>query len=349
MTSILTGLTVRTHRCGRFGGLTYGLDPELPTLATILRENGYSTAAFVNVAYLGHTFGLSKDFEHFRINSVGQGMARVTVDSLLMWLDEDNPEDPFFVFFHLFDPHLPYDPPEGFDTCFEPRGTSGITEWEMNALGEFYPLQVPHLLNMYDGEIKWTDSQLSRLFSELRERGLTDNLIIVLTADHGEEFLEHGEWGHGNNLYQTSIHVPLIISGRGIPEGSSDSITVAQIDILPTILTFAGIPVPERIEGMDLFGDIPLDRSVYSSGVSDDSISAALVSDHAKIIWSSMDDRSEQFNLRDDPLEIYRLDTDSLLLESLLEYWAWPCLWEPTMKDKSDRDLEQLRALGYIN
>jgi arylsulfatase A-like enzyme len=349
MTSILTGVTVRTHGCRHYEDASYGLDPELPTLTTILLENGYVTAAFVNINYLGDTFGLSKDFEHFCIDDEGHGRARLTVDSLLAWLDEDNPEMPFFVFFHLFDPHLPYDPPEGFDTAFEPRGTSGITEWRTNALNEWYPSQAPHLMNLYDGEIKWTDSQLGRLFAELRERDLTDNLIIVLTADHGEEFLEHGDWGHGNNLYQNSIHVPLIISGPGIPAGSSDSITVGQVDILPTLLTFAGIPVPQRIEGLDLFGVIPPDRPVFSSGVFSDSTMAALVADHSKIIWSPVDDYSEMFKLRVDPAEMNRLDADSLLLDELLEYWAWPCLWEPTKNELAAIQLKQLRNLGYIN
>lgn len=244
MTSILTGVTVKTHGCRHYNEASYGLDPKLPTLTSILLEEGYRTAAFVNINYLGERFGLSKDFEYFCYDDEGHGRARLTVDSLFAWLDGDNYKEPFFVFFHLFDPHLPYDPPEGFDTCYEPRGACGITDWQQNALGEWYPMQTAHLLNLYDGEIRWTDSQIGRLFAGLMERDLTGNLIIILTADHGEEFLEHGSWGHGDNLYQHAIHVPLIIAGPGIPVGTVDSNTVGQIDILPTILTFADIPVP---------------------------------------------------------------------------------------------------------
>lgn len=349
MASILTGLTVRTHGCRHYDDASYGLDPLVPTLATILLEEGYRTAAFVNINYLGETFGLSRDFEHFCYDGEGHGTARVTVDSLLTWLDGDNYEEPFFVFFHLFDPHLPYDPPEGFDTCYEPRGTCGITKWKQNALGEWYPQQTAHLLNLYDGEIKWTDSQLGRMFAGLRERDLTDNLIIVLTADHGEEFLQHGDWGHGNNLYQHALHVPLIIAGPGIPAGTADSITVGQIDILPTILTFAGIPVPEGAEGLNLFGEILHDRPVYSSGVFSDSAQAAVVSERDKIIWSPVDDTSDMFNLLDDPGEMNPLNADSLLLNQVLEYWAWPCLWEPTKNELTLIEQRQLRDLGYIN
>jgi len=350
MASILTGLTVKTHGCRHIGSTSYGVDPKLPTLATILLEEGYRTAAFVNIGYLYEdTYGMSKDFEHLYYNDDGHGRARVTVDSLVAWLDGENCSEPFFVFFHLFDPHLPYDPPEGFDTCFEPRGTSGITEWEMNAIGEYPPQQVSHLLNLYDGEIKWTDSQLGRLFSELRDRSLSDNLIIILAADHGEEFLQHGDWGHGSNLYQNSLHVPLIITGPGIREGTSDSVTVGQIDILPTILTFAGVPIPSRAEGLNLFGEIPVDRPVYSSGVYSDSVSAAVVAGRDKIIWSPVDDSSEMFYLKDDSVEMNPLEADSLLLDRLLDYWAWPCLWDPIVNDISAIEQQKLRNLGYIN
>ncbi len=350
MASILTGLTVKTHGCRHIGSMSYGVDPKLPTLATILLEEGYRTAAFVNIGCLYEdNYGMSKDFEHLCFHEEGHGRARITVDSLLTWFDGDSHEEPFFVFFHLFDPHLPYDPPEGFDTCYEPRGASGITEWRQNALDEWYPTQAAHLLNLYDGEIKWTDSQLGRMFAGLRERELTDNLIIILTADHGEEFLQHGDWGHGNNLYQNALHVPLIITGPGIPGGTYDSITVGQMDILPTILTFAGIPVPERIEGLNLFGEIPHDRPVYSSGVFSDSAIAAVVSERDKVIWSPVDDSSEMFDLENDLAEMNRLTADSLLLNRLLEYWAWPCLWEPIVNDISAIQQQKLKDLGYIN
>ena len=101
MASILTGLTVKSHGCRNYDDGPYGLDPLVPTLATILLEEGYRTAAFVNVVYLGDIFGLSKDFEHFFYDGECHGRARVTVDSLLTWLDGDNYEEPFFVFFHL--------------------------------------------------------------------------------------------------------------------------------------------------------------------------------------------------------------------------------------------------------
>ena len=351
MASILTGLTVKTHGCRHStDNISYGVDPRLPTLATILLEGGYRTASFVNIHYLfADNYGMSKDFEYLRYHDEGHGMARATVDSLLAWLDGDNFEQPFFVYLHLFDPHLPYDPPEGYDTSYEPGGASGITDWKQNALDEWYPQQTAHLMNLYDGEIRWTDSQLGRLFAELRERGLSDNLIIILTADHGEEFLEHGDWGHGNNLYQHVLHVPLIITGHGMQSGMVDSTTVAQIDILPTILTFAGIPVPERAEGLNLSGEIPDNRPIFSSGVFSDSLITSVLSGHMKVIWSPMDDSSEMFDLEKDPAEMSPLKADSLLLDKLLDYWARPCLWEPIVNDISEIEQEKLKDLGYIN
>ncbi len=350
MASILTGLTVRSHGCGYYEDIqaSRGLDPELPTLATIFLEEGYRTAAFVNITYLGETYGMNKDFQHFCYDGNGHGRARITVDSLFAWLDSDDFQEPFFVFFHLFDPHAPYDPPEGYDRSFEPNGTMGITDWRTNALGEWYPSQIPHLMKLYDGEILWTDSQLGRLFQGLRERELTDDIIIILTADHGEEFLQHGARTHATNLYQHVLHVPLIIAGPGIQPGVNDSNVVGHIDILPTVLAFADISVPERSEGLKLFDDIPLDRPVYSSGVNCDSAQASVMVENYKVIWSPVVDSSEMYDLAVDPFERIPLETDSLLLEEVLRYWAWPCLWEPTDFELDLIEEKQLHDLGYI-
>lgn len=346
MATILTGLTVRTHGCRQYGDACYGLDPELPTLATILRDEGYRTAAFVNITYLGEDYGLNKDFQHFCYHEEGNGRAGETVDSLLAWMDGDDFGQPFFVFFHLFDPHLPYDPPEGFDRTYEPDGTRNVTRWRQDLTGQWYPRQ--HLMNLYDGEIRWTDSQIGRLLAEIRQRGLEEDLIVVLCSDHGEEFLEHGDWGHGPNLYQTSIHVPLMMSGPGIASGITDSTTAGQLDILPTLLTLLEIQVPERAEGMDLFGTVPDDRHMYSSGVRCDTAQAAVVSNGMKLIWVAIEDSTETYDIRNDPMETEPLAADSALLESVLQYWAWPCPWEPTTREIDMIERRRLEDLGYI-
>ena len=349
MVKIYTGLTERSHGCNDFGNCSRGLDPELPTIATILHDEGFNTAGFVNINYLGQLYGMDKGFDCFLINDEGHGRAAETVDEFISWLDSEEFSKPFFVVFHLFDPHLPYDPPMGYDRTFSDYGTMGITQWIHDENGEVDPAQKDHLRNLYDGEIRWVDSQLSRMFRAIREKRIADNTLIIFTADHGEEFLEHGECGHSQNLYQQSIHVPLILSGPGIPEGIVDSMPVGQFDILPTVLTYLQMPVPERIEGMDILsGDIPDNREIPSSGVRSDSIQVALLVGAEKVIWSPVNNYSEMFNIVNDPDEMMHLEVDSVLLSEVLDYGAWPCLWNPTDYELGAMELRRLEDLGYI-
>ena len=350
MVSIYTGLTERTHRVNHQEGLYLGLNPELPTIATILNNYGYNTAGFVNVNFLGPQHGMEKGFQYFKMDTLGHGRAAATVDEFITWLDSLDYSEPFFVVFHLFDPHSPYDPPEDYATAYTRNGTMGITDWQWNEDGSVKSELTDHLRDLYDGEIRWVDSQLSRFFSAIRRRHLSENTLIVFTADHGEEFLEHGSWGHARNLYQQSLHVPLIISGPGIPVNVVDSTIVGQIDILPTILSYVGETIPAGIEGMDILtGSVTRARDIPSSGVLGDSSQVSILNESNKVIWSPVNDYSEMFDIVEDPMESVILDVDSILLSRVLDYWAWPCLWEPTLNVASViGQKRKLHDLGYI-
>ena len=304
MVTIYTGLTEKTHGCGNIDKVTFGIEPELPTIVTILQGEGYNTAGFVNVNYLGPTFGLARGFDYFRYNGEGHGRAGETTDEFINWLDGVHYEEPFFVVFHLFDPHLPYTPPQGYDSTFSETGNANINTWHTNREGNHPFEQVSHLEAMYDGEIRWTDSQLSRLFAALRERNIYDNTLIIFTTDHGEAVLEHGRCGHGHALYQPQIGVPLIISGCGIEAGIIDSTRVGQYDILPTILSYLDIPVPERTEGIDILADsVETDRYIPSGGLYADTQMVSILHLGKKIVWRPIDDNCEMYDLTEDPLE----------------------------------------------
>ena len=196
-----------------------GLDEKVPYLPEIMSEAGYGTCGIVNVFQLNHDFGFDRGFDQFVFSPDGNGKAAESVDSLIVWLS-DNGDEPFFVLFHLFDPHMPYSPPSPFDTLYAIQGDTVIAHtWIQDGNAPVNPERLDHFLSLYDGEITWVDSQLSRLFAEMRDRGLVENTVIILTADHGEEFLEHGGVGHGHTLYEEMIHVPLIVSGPGFERG----------------------------------------------------------------------------------------------------------------------------------
>ncbi len=347
MASIFTGLSERSHGCSHYDGFSHGLDPEMATLTTILKEHGYSTTALVNVGYLGESFGITRGNDLFWFNDDESDNADLTVDTLLKYFSSNRVEAPFFVTIHLFDPHLPYDPPAPFDTLFRRSGASGITEWPAIEMCSD-PVLIEHMTAMYDSELRWTDSQLSRLFAGMREMELTDNTLFILVADHGEEFMQHGDWGHAHNLYQQALHVPLILTGPGIEPGTVISQNVGQYDVLPTVLAYLDIPVPDHVEGLNILGEIPADRIIPSSGVIADTTSAACLQESNKVIWFVEPDSSETFNLADDPGELNMLTTDSLLMEEVLEYWAWPCLCTPTQNESALIEMRRLEGLGYI-
>jgi len=347
MASIFTGLTERSHRCSHYDGFSHGLDPEMPTLTTILKETGYSTAALVNVGYLGEPFGITKGNDYFWYNDDGSDNADITVNTLLEYFSSNEVPEPFFAVIHLFDPHLPYDPPSPFNTLFKHSGTNGITEWPELELC-FDPVLIEHMTAMYDSEIRWTDSQLSRLFAGMREMGLADNTLFILIADHGEEFMQHGDWGHAHNLYQPALQIPLILTGPGIEPGTVVSRNVGQYDVLPTVLKYLEIAVPDHVEGINIFGEIPEARVIPSSGVIADTASVACLQKSRKVIWFVEPDSSETFDLEDDPGEMNLLPVDSLLLEEVMNYWAWPCICTPTQNEKTLIEMKRLEGLGYI-
>ncbi|MCD4707393.1 MAG: sulfatase [Candidatus Sabulitectum sp.] len=347
MASIFTGLTERSHRCSHYDGFSHGLDPEMPTLTTILKEQGYSTAALVNVGYLGEPFGITKGNDYFWYNDDGSDNADITVNALLEYFSSNEVPKPFFTVIHLFDPHLPYDPPSPFNTLFKHSGTNGITEWPEIELC-FDPVLIEHMTAMYDSEIRWTDSQLSKLFSGMREMGLADNTLFILIADHGEEFMQHGDWGHAHNLYQQALHIPLILTGPGIEPGTVVSENVGQYDVLPTVLKYLEMAVPDHVEGINILGEIPETRVIPSSGVIADTASAACLQGSKKVLWFVEPDSSETFNLEDDPGEMNLLPVDSLLLEEVMNYWAWPCICTPTENEEAIIEMRRLEGLGYI-
>lgn len=351
VTSIFTGLNVREHGAGRRNGIVYGMSPELSTIPLLLNRAGYTCAGIFNVYLLSEQFGFNRGFDSFSCNWLGHGQAEVSVNQAIDWIQTTNTNQPFFLTLHLFDVHDPYDPPAPFDTYYTPFGAEGITWWPFLESGApDHPEEYKeHLMGLYDGEIAWTDSQINRLFQHLRTSGLSENTVVILTADHGEEFLEHNGFGHGKTMYQEVVRVPLIISGSDIDSGVRYSSLRAQIDILPTILELSGVERPAHLNGISLLENISVNRSVPSSNVNSTfaPVVAAIRVGNRKIIWNTQTDEAVQFNLAEDPHELFPVDPEENLLDSVLFYWGTPPLFQPTTPDKNMID-SALRDLGYF-
>jgi arylsulfatase A-like enzyme/Flp pilus assembly protein TadD len=240
--SIMTGTYPTVHGVRDNLGYTMGDSP--PTLATILKQRGYSTAAFVGADVLDPQRGLNRGFDTyscplrrkmgrnnplvFNLQELRRRAEEVVADALGWFSTQPTSSaKPFFVWIHLYDPHLPYDPPARFRAL---------------------------LRDPYDGEIAYADYALGKAFQYLREHNLYDSTLIIAASDHGESFGEHGEHAHGYFIYDTTLLVPFIVKpplGLGIAPRRSD-VPVRTIDIAPTVLQFLEIAPPPSMQGVGL-------------------------------------------------------------------------------------------------
>ena len=202
-----------------------GLNSTLPTLAEVMRQNGYKTAAFVSSFVLNSIWGLNRGFEVYDDDtdpgssnnpSLLERRGDRTMDRALTWLDSHS-DRRFFLWVHLYDAHSPYRPPE-----------------------PYFSRYAGHL---YDGEIAFDDMQLERLFARLRELKLYESSLIVLASDHGESLREHGEAEHGFFIYNATLHVPLILKLPGqSPRSGEVGDPAGLVAIAPTIVNLCRIP-----------------------------------------------------------------------------------------------------------
>lgn len=344
--SIFTGLLPRSHGARRYSdGRVMGADPRMPTLSMVFKAEGYRTGGFVNNYLLGEEFGWHVGYDRFSSEHLGLTNAGPTVDACLQWLEGLEENDDFFAMVHFFDPHDPYDPPAPFDTLF---GSGGPPHnWNTRSTGEPPdPSLRPHLIDLYDGEIAHVDHQMGRLLAGLRELGLAENTLVIVVADHGEEFLERGFIWHGKALTQEVLHVPLVMSGPGVPRGRYDD-PVSQVDIVPTVAELVQVDWPGPVDGTDLFaeeGPVPVFSSNLNAGPY---WPMAVLTEDEKILWETTTDTWLAFDLENDPDRLNPVAPDSEAIELALDYWSIPLIYSPLPVNRN-RVNEILSDLGYI-
>jgi arylsulfatase A-like enzyme len=215
-----------------------GLSPDEPTLASRLSDAGYATAGFVAGPWLMRNFGLSKGFEHWDddgILDVNGRPAERLADAVLAWLSDwadASTRRPFFLFVNFFDAHYPYAPPAEYAHAYLPPDTLANT---MDR-AQFDPL--------YDAEIRYADEQLGRLLDFLRQRGLYDDTLVIVTADHGEMLGEHGDWGHNGILFEPLVRVPLVVKRPGEHTPHVDDTPIQHPGVFDLMLSAAGLDPP---------------------------------------------------------------------------------------------------------
>jgi arylsulfatase A-like enzyme len=331
--SMMTSRLPSSHRVEN-DGLKLGAG--VPTLAETMKRAGYSTGAFVSHVYVSSIFGFDRGFETFEDFGVSRpsyrpearmepAADRVT-DAALAWLSHQG-RKPVFLFVHYFDAHWPYEPPERFRALY-PDDYHGPLDATYDSISKFQDarLSLPDdyrrfLIDRYDGEIRFVDEQIGRLLDGLAASGRGPRAFLVVTADHGEEFKDHGSIGHGRRLYEEVVRVPLImgrLSPKAGPPPARVTVPVSGIDLLPTIAEVAGAVPPPGVQGTSLVPLLhaepsgtagaaptapPADRPLVSETIRLNAHLKAIRRGPLKLIQSMDENRAELYDLAADPRE----------------------------------------------
>jgi arylsulfatase A-like enzyme len=282
--SLFTSRHPLQHGMNAFGSALG--DGEL-TLAEVLRPLGYRTAGFAANLLLAERSGLGQGFQHWQVylsewvNRDGDEKVRAGYvrGRALAWLDAEasaRAPGPVLLYLHLMDVHSPYQPPERMRERFAP-GASRESSAALTArlhdprvverFSTFSDEEVRLLEALYDAEVAVLDEELRRLFADLGARGFLEDAIVVVAADHGEEFREHGALMHGTTLYEAGVRVPLLLLAPGIEPGLRVAEPVSLLDVAPTILALLETQAPAAFEGLGLLPEQRAARADRSEGV----------------------------------------------------------------------------------
>ncbi len=378
----------------------YAVAPGAQPLAKQLRDQGYLTAAFTANALLWGMPGLLDDFtlktEAHPVMLVRAGIFRAcpflwdALHALIPAWAPQQPNDcteilerrigaflrdhrnrPFFLYVHHIDPHAPGDPPERFRTrdgawpFYYPY--AGGEQWGVPQLGPGFVIPEsdrPYVRSLYDGEVRYIDESIGRLRSALRDWGLDKNTYLCFMSDHGEEFWEHGRWGHGQSLHQELIRVPWLIAGPGIAPKSTAQ-PVSSLDCMPTLAGLLGLEPQPQWQGaswaswLQTGANAPEARPVFVQGTSDSCWphpQQAVIWEGHKLIRGLGQGPLELFRLDTDPGDLYGLQAEDPehvgQLQRLLDQWqnSFPCFFsDPAQSPPSAGERRQaLDGMGYL-
>ncbi len=385
------------------GGCLGSLSSSRPSPVEAFQRAGYHTAAFSTSPLLSRVYGYDRGFsafydlepcardpwlrrvkggqrllrnEAFQRLMSGLGLdlrpailyadAAELVDRAGQWLA--TAEEPFFLWLHAMDVHWPYHlshdlvEPGAVAQAWRDLANLHTSNWNGRAVSVE---EKAHYIDLYERSLAYVDGQVARLVSLLMETGCFDNTVLVVVSDHGEEFLEHGRWGHWeNNLYDEILRVPLFFYAPGLlPSGRIDT-QVRTLDLMPTLLDLCGVPAPEGMEGVSLRslwegrGQPPGAEVAIAEMWREGWHRIAVRTEAHKFIWDSQaPDSPELYDLQRDPMEKENLAHRALALRQVMERHvqshlerlegqaAVPTLLEPAL---SQQVVERLRGLGYL-
>jgi len=331
-----------------------------PRLASVMQEAGYNTFALLNNVQLVDERHFDQGFEKFETGPwPEEELVEMTTSTIGAAVDDGRP---FFGWVHFISPHAPYDfremsahlaplQPE------EPFAQTVPGDFEIKTDAELRRAR-----DLYDGEIFYADHLFGELLAFLGKSGLLDSTIVIVTADHGEEFMDHGQVQH-NALYEELVRVPLIIRHPDHPVGSRTDVPYINLDLMPTIASITGAEAPPDLDGVDLRGRIDPDRHRIVAAMTNRKRYEIFSEQAGKklIVTCSPEYREELYDLNIDPGEKrdILLDQPDLAnhLAALLQEATTtePCaLIKAVNQGRAPQDLlspeqiEELKSLGYI-
>jgi len=352
--SILTGLYPKNHGAQNRNN---SLSEDKILISEILKENGYKTSAFVTNGNIKSEFGFNQGFDEFIYlkedkDNVNMHILSDKVNDVIFDSLGDIPLKNNFVYIHYTDTHDPYTPQERF---FSSNFSDFFNSSEMDILGKkINGLKnkeeiLNQLIDFYDDEILFTDKNIGELVSWMKEKEIYDSSIIIITADHGEEFLEHGKIRHGKTLYDESIKIPLIIH---TPEGKSQRLKeqISHVNLIPSILDLINIKSELIFDGTSIFSSFQ--GETFSELDLDGRKLVSVRANDAKLIFNQINNSFQAFNLVKDTLEknnIYTPSKGFILEPSLIDYLKNRFSKDENLPDLDKQTLESLKALGYLN
>ncbi len=387
MASVLTGASPQVHLVAH---PTSRLPPNLPTLAERFEREGYRTASIGNNVVLLEPSGMQRGFDESiffprdeprtpigtrLVHALGRssaldGDARDLVDLSRDWIERHKRES-FFLWLHILDPHLAYEPPHEFAPKGEPPPgmSTRFARGEDIRTGRYAPTMEERawIRQLYDGEVRSIDANLGRFFEYLKSSELFDESVIVFSSDHGEEFWEHGRFEHGQAFYDELLHVPLIVKPSNWNKGLRIADEVSNASIAPTILTLSKLPCDP-----DQFSRAPLlvaDKNSwkFSGGqlaIATDPLffgpRTAIVEGGFKYVRDQITGEEELYDLALDPQELHSiaatkpervaamraaLDEETKRSEALREHWK---IREGSTVELDAATNDRLRQLGYL-
>lgn len=340
-------------------------------LPEILKEKNYTTAAFVNAPFLSSFYHFNKGFDFFDEKGVFNreefGDIKDVNTRIINWL-EKNKKNKFFIFVHYYDVHDPYHPEEYYYKLFDENYTNYLSLKKKLGILSDKPLDNSNIskreretvIAAYDAKIRYTDENIKKLVDKLEGLNLLKNTIIIITSDHGNPLGDHGVFSHGTQLYDESLHVPLILI---LPKTQRKIVKeqVRSIDIMPTVLEILGFQIPNHIDGESL---VPLieGKKLNIIAFSESADLISMRNNSIKFIFNIKTGEEELYNLSNDPKELFniadKISTKNFQLEifkfvkrnedkliSLSKNYETKYGINETMREKIE---ERLRELGYI-